>query len=291
MRRPASLALAIVLLAPAAGSQAPVRPDARRALLMAERAASEESARRGPVSALRTVGDTALVVLWEAAPVAAGKPAALALLDAQPVLRGGRVQWQAMHAEVSRDSSVGVTWGVVTLAASDTAPLRFGRYLAGWRRGADGAWRLRALAWTGIARPDATVIPPGLALGAPANGVPAHARGPADADRAFAARALAADAPTAFGEFAAADAVTFAGTGELTFGPEAIRAGFGPGRSRWVWGPVLADAAGSDDLGWTVGEAEITPAGASAPFRSKYLSLWRRTPAGWRYLADGGNSR
>ena len=302
MRRLVILVILVVvtlLLAPAVRAQAPVPADARSRLLVTERAVSALSAGAGLAGALRSVADTTLAVLWEGAPIASGKATALALLGAQPALQGARVQWQPMHVEVSRDSSIGVTWGVVALDATsaDTgrSPLRFGRYLAGWRRGADGTWRLAAVAWTGIvARGERTVLPPGLTLGAPARGagVPSHARGPADADRAFAARALAADAGTAFAEFATPDGVAFAGTGELVMGPEAIRALFGAGpRSRWVWGPVLADAAASDDLGWTIGEAEITPEGAPSPIRSKYLSLWRRTPAGWRYLADGGNSR
>jgi hypothetical protein len=144
----------------------------------------------------------------------------------------------------------------------------------------------------GATAPDSTVLPAGLATGAPADGIPSRARGPADADRAFAARGRAAGAPAAFGEFAADHAIGF-GPWALNVGPQAIRESFsGPGATaEWVWAPVLADAAESGDLGWTIGEATITPKGAPEPGRSKYLTLWMRQGAEWRYVADGGNNR
>jgi hypothetical protein len=266
-------------------------PDARRALAIAERRASDASAKDGVAAAIGGVAHDRLALLFENAPVVAGKASVLALLGAQPQLQQARVQWQTEHLELSRDSTVGVTWGVLTVGPAAGGAHRFGRYIAGWRREA-GAWRLTAVGWIGVNRPDSTVVPAGLATGAPADGIPPRAAGPADADRAFAARGRAAGAPVAFEEFASADAIGF-GPWSLDVGPRAIRAGFGPGAatSEWVWGPVIADAAESGDLGWTIGEATITPKGAPEPGRSKYLTLWKREGSGWKYIADGGNSR
>jgi hypothetical protein len=281
--------LAIGAQQPAPASPPP--PDARRALAIAERRASDASARDGVVQALRDVAHDRMALLYENAPVVAGRANVAALLEAQPQLGLARVQWQTEHLEISRDSTVGVTWGVLTVGPAAGGAHRFGRYIAGWRR-EGGTWRLTAMVWIGVNRPDSTVVPAGLATGAPADGIPARAAGPADADRAFAARGKAAGAPAAFGEFASADAIGF-GPSNLSVGPRAIRESFGPGasESEWVWGPVLADAAESGDLGWTIGEATITPKGAPEPGRSKYLTLWKREGTGWKFIADGGNSR
>jgi hypothetical protein len=270
---------------------APSPPDARRALAIAERRASDASARDGIVPTLGGIAHDRVALLFENAPVVVGRANVLALLDAQPQLKQARIQWQTEHLEISRDSSVGVTWGMLTYGPAAGGAHRFGRYLAGWRRD-DGAWKLAAMAWIGVNPPDSTVVPAGLATGAPADGIPARANGPAGADRAFAARGRAAGAPIAFEEFASAQAIGF-GPWDLNVGPRAIRESFSPGgaTAEWAWGPVLADAAESGDLGWTIGEATITPKGASEPNRSKYLTLWKKESTGWKYIADGGNSR
>ena len=286
------LALAAAPHALASQQPAPApAPDARRTLAIAERRASDASGKDGVVAALRNIAHDRLALLYENAPVVAGKPNVLALLGAQPQLAQARLQWQTEHLEISRDSSLGVTWGVLTYGPAAGGAHRFGRYIAGWRRDG-GAWKLTAMAWIGINRPDSTVVPTTLTTGAPADGIPSRASGPADADRAFAARGKAAGAPVAFGEFASEHAIGF-GPWELNVGPRAIRESFSPGAesSEWVWGPVLADAAESGDLGWTIGEATITPKGAPQPNRSKYLTLWKKEAEGWRYIADAGNSR
>ena len=84
--------------------------------------------------------------------------------------------------------------------------------------------------------------------------------------------------------------MTFGDRGLLTRGPEAIgRAVDFP--AGWRWQPVAAGAAGTGDLGWTVGEATITSKNA-APTHSKYLTIWtRRGDGAVRFLTDGGNPR
>jgi hypothetical protein len=94
----------------------------------------------------------------------------------------------------------------------------------------------------------------------------------------------------AFERWAAPEAITFGDRGLLARGPKSIgRAVDFP--AVWQWHPVAAGAAGTGDLGWTVGEATITAPGAE-PTHSKYLTAWVRLDGGSiRFLIDGGNSR
>jgi hypothetical protein len=111
----------------------------------------------------------------------------------------------------------------------------------------------------------------------------------AKADLQFAALAGKKGAPLAFEAFAAQDAVTFHGSGELARGPAAIKQWLGGDDSAWEWKPVAG--GGAADLGFTVGESVITAKG-EAPSYGKYLTLWRREPGGAvKYIADGGNAR
>ena len=100
----------------------------------------------------------------------------------------------------------------------------------------------------------------------------------------------------AFASWAAPDAVTFGGSGELVRGPEAIQANLSGGpASRWTWAPVAVVGAEDGSLGATVGEAVITvdrPGRTVETFHSKYLTAWRRDPSGAvRFVADAGNAR
>jgi hypothetical protein len=112
----------------------------------------------------------------------------------------------------------------------------------------------------------------------------------ADADRAFAKLAADSGAAVAFERWAAHDAFIFGGDGLMVRGARAIgNAVSGP--AAWRWAPVAAGGSRSGDLGWTVGEAVITPPG-NAPAHTKYLSVWARQPDGAiRFITDGGNGR
>jgi hypothetical protein len=139
-------------------------------------------------------------------------------------------------------------------------------------------------------KPLLTTVPSGLPLTRPA----APAAGPAarlvEADLAFARLAGDSGAAKAFRRWAAPEAMTFGGQGLLTRGPEAIGRGV-DGPALWRWHPVSAGAASSGDLGWTAGEAVITPQ-EGPPSYSKYLTIWIRPDGGPpRFITDGGNSR
>jgi ketosteroid isomerase-like protein len=119
-----------------------------------------------------------------------------------------------------------------------------------------------------------------------------------DVDRAFAARALAAGVPAAFGEFAAPDGAMLSGQPGIVYGPDAIRSTLAanfPANGQILWHPVQGHAAASGDLGFTVGESEshtFFPDGAPRVTYSKYLTVWHRLDRGtWRFEMDGGNAR
>jgi ketosteroid isomerase-like protein len=276
--------VALALVAPALQAQT----DPHASLLAAARAAAEATSGCGLACGLGGAFAPDGYYLHNGAPIISGGDAARGFLLTQKVLAGIRVQWQALHAEVSADGRFGVTWGVTTIGIRG-APVRFGRYVSAWRRD-DSGWRLVAHLQAGLnersALPDGWAAPP----------IPPLSDDPAsrafvEADKAFAALASQTNAAQAFATYAATDAVTFAGTGELAMGPGAIRTNLEGGPpTDWHWGPVASGGAPDGSLGFTVGEATITPKGGTA-FRSKYLTVWRRDSDGKvRFIADAGNA-
>ncbi len=289
------MAIALILLL-ALGAPAPdaSAQDVRAGLLAADRDVAGVAWREGLAAGLAGVADPQVVYLHPFAPVLAGRERVLGFLRRQSGLGPAVLSWVPLFAEVSRDRGFGVTWGVTAVGAGAAGhEPRFGKYLSAWRHDGTG-WRLVAHAQLGLASRDAVTR---VADGPGDLRLDESATWCVDADRAFAALAAREGAPAAFEAFAAADAVTFPSTGELVRGPAAIRASLEDGPpAEWIWAPVAAMAARSGDLGFTVGEAEIRvpgAAGAASVIHSKYLSLWRRDPAGGpaRFLADGGNAR
>lgn len=259
-------------------------------LLAADRAAAERSLRDGAASALMAVLAPDGAILWPGAPVVAGTDGARRLFSTIR-LDSAALTWEPLGAELSADSTLGLTWGVSMRVPFGRASGKFpvgGRYLAGWRRG-PARWELVAVAFTGGAAP-ATEPPNGAPLQLP----PVPATGLAGrfvtADLAFAALAADSGAALAFERWAAPNAVLPGGL--LAIGPAAIAAAIGSGApAAWRWHPVLAWSSPSGDFGFTVGEATITPTSGSTAY-SKYLTAWRRLADGTvRYISDGGNAR
>ncbi|MEO8448972.1 MAG: hypothetical protein ABI647_04220 [Gemmatimonadota bacterium] len=267
---------------------------ARAALFAADRRVAEASFKGG---LRQSLGEAFLengVYLYPGAPVVEGAAKIKALLTAQPLLDSLTVQWHPLDGFVSRDSSLGVTYGVLAVTAKNGmfAGARLGKYIAAWRMDA-GTWRLAALVQIGLAPPGRAVVrselgpverPALLASGSPKDFI--------QADMDFAALARKSGAAVAFRTFAAPEAVTLPGTGELTRGPEAIGKAFAGDQSDWTWSPVAAGSATGRDLGFTVGQAVIRPKSGEEAAYTKYLSIWRRLPNGQvRFLTDGGNAR
>jgi ketosteroid isomerase-like protein len=259
-------------------------------LLAADRAAAERSLRDGAAPALMRILAPDGAVLWPGAPVVAETDAVRSLFSAIR-LGSAALTWEPLGAELSADSTLGLTWGasmrVSRESASGPSPVR-GRYLAGWRR-APARWELVAIAFTGSAAPP--VDPPKeLPLRLPPLSATGNAGRFVAADLAFAALAADSGAALAFERWAAPTAILPGSI--LAIGPAAIAKAIGSGvPASWRWQPVLAWSSSAGDLGFTVGEAVITPKNGS-PSYSKYLTAWRRLADGSvRYIADGGNPR
>ena len=259
-------------------------------LLAADRAAAEQSLRDGVAPALMAVLAPDGTILWPGAPVVAGTDRARRLLSTIR-LDAAALTWEPLGAELSTDSTLGMTWGVLMRVPLGIASGRLpvgGRYLAGWRRD-PSRWELVAVAFTGSAAPVAEP-PKGVPLRLP----PLPATGLAGrfvtADLAFAALAADSGAALAFERWAAPTAVLPGSL--LAIGPAAIAATIGSGApASWRWHPVLAWSSPAGDFGFTVGEATITPANGSTAY-SKYLTVWRLLADGSvRYISDGGNPR
>ena len=261
--------------------------DQRIAMLNAEQAAAEQSRDSGFAGAILGSIHRDGILLWPGAPVVAGVSDLKRFLAA---LQTDSLQltWQPLGVELAHDSSFGTTWGVAVASARRSAAPEIGSYIAAWRR--DGArWAIAALVFAGFPR----LPKPALSGEIPVSRKAIEVRGSGPfvaADLAFARLAADSGAAVAFERWAAPEAVTFGDRGLLTRGPKAIgRAVDFP--AVWRWHPVAAGAAGTGDLGWTVGEATISSKDA-APTYSKYLTIWTRPGDGAvRFLTDGGNGR
>lgn len=262
----------------------------RESLRTADASASTAAFKTGLPAALSAAMTDDAVLLWEAAPIVSGRAGVQQLLTAQASVR---VSWQPFRVLVSRDGKFGVTFGATSRYGDATAPASTARYMSVWQRVA-GGWKMVAHQQIGLVSPDSVKIP------SPLPGAVNSTKSPEDpfaaADIAFARMAIDSGAPAAFYHYGAPDAVTFAGTGELNIGRDAIRgrlAEGAAGKAKWVWRPVLTLAAASGDLGVTVGTAEIELGpGPKDVFFSKYMSIWKRQPDGSiRFVADGGSGR
>ncbi|MDP9177412.1 MAG: DUF4440 domain-containing protein [Gemmatimonadota bacterium] len=263
----------------------------RESLRVADEMASTAAFKTGIAAALPLAMTDDAVLLWDAAPIVSGRPGIQQLLAAQPSVRAS---WQPLRVLVSRDGNFGVTFGATSRYGDVSAPAGSARYISVWRRVAPASWKMTAHAQIGLVNPDSVKIPAALPGALSSTKVPQDPF--AAADIAFARMAIDSGAPAAFYHYSAPDGMTFAGTGELNIGPEAIRARLGEGaagKAKWVWRPVITVAAASGELGATVGTAEIQlGTGPNDVFFSKYLSIWKRQPDGSiKFVVDGGSGR
>lgn len=286
------LALPFLLLAACTTVRpTPVDPAAaRESLLSADRALAVAGSVQGGL-------DEDAAVLVPNQNVARGSAARAALTQS---LNGARLRWRPAYAEVSRDAMRGYTMGYAELegAGADTAR-RHVQYVAYWRRAPGSPWKILAYVRNPSPPPPSSIVlPPTPVPGPGAPGDPApSAELVMSADRAFAKNGAEQGARAAFVRWVADDAVAFSPKG-FDFGA-AVREGYGrafQGDPQFQWGPVLGDISPSGDLGFTVGEARITIAGANGGLPrlnySKYLTIWKRQPDGtYRFVVDMGNPR
>ncbi len=112
------------------------------------------------------------------------------------------------------------------------------------------------------------------------------------AELAFEARSVAAGPASAMREFMdPVDGLSFAG-GEPARGADAIFKAHGGGQpsGTLTWVPVEVFAAAGGDMGATWGHFSFTPPGAGAKaVTGKYVTVWRKSGAGWKGVLDSGN--
>lgn len=299
---PALFALAGCALHRSEEPLAPLRSPVRDSLIALDASRGDRVARQGYGTAAGSWLDSDVVYLRAGAPIIYGRSEALALLG-DGIPERSALQWQPLGGGVSRDATGGYTYGVFTVATPNgEAPptIRADRYIAFWRRGGDGSWRIIAYADVGGPSLSASAsvpspeLPPPIAL--PPGRRSDAARQVRQADSAF---ALAADLQStgfAFGQYVAPQGVVFSGS-EIVIGTNAVRALFDEQQragGTLNWRPVYADATSSGDLGFTVGEYVFTGRGTTGTVVQrfgKYLTIWKKQADGeWRFVVDGGNT-
>jgi ketosteroid isomerase-like protein len=259
--------------------------------LEAERTIAEQSAARGAGQAVAAALHSDAVLVWPGAPVVVGSDA-VRLLSAQAALDSLTLTLQPLALELSSDSALAASWGLaIATPRTVRGGPRTGRYIGIWTR-QRATWRLGAILLSGLVPPRGEGLAPARSTRRP----PLASNGPAEpfaaADLRFAQLAGDSGAGIAFERFAAPAAFLLDREGLLVRGPTAIGA-LVAGPASWKWYPVAGGGSQTGDLGWTVGEAVITPPRSEgAPAYSKYLTVWRRLPDGSiRFLTDGGNPR
>jgi len=268
------------------------QPDPTIELLRADRNLSAASGREGLEAALPPALASDPVLLLPGAPVLRGRDAIVGVLAAAKAERDLAIEWNSQASWLSLDGELGVTAGVIAAKPKGGGDERHGTYIACWKR-EGGAWKLAALMQAGLAPGNRPLYDPAWGpkslTSLPPSG---DARSIIASDLAFSARAGTEGAGAAFEAYAAPDAVVF-GPGGATRGPREIGASIGQGPpADWSWAPVVAEIAGTGDLGYTIGQAVIAPKSGGAPVLSKYLTVWRRQSDGtMRFLTDGGNGR
>ena len=290
------LPLSVLTLFLISGCRAQAPINAHETVLAADRDLSAVSFTKGPMPALIAALGADGTLAWPGGPVLVGGKAATTFFDSQPLMNAVTMSWQPLRVEISADSTLAVITGVATLDRPTTDQIgqihRIGRYLAAWKR-VGNKWQLNAFGLVNMITKGETIWRDVLG---PREMPLLKAKGPAAAfiaaDSAFSADALGLGVSGAFTKWAAPDAMTFAVSGEVNSGPQQIGAILAGSTSHWNWGAVAAGASKDGTLGWTIGQATITPADGGEPSKSKYFTLWRKMPDGSvRFTADGESTR
>jgi ketosteroid isomerase-like protein len=285
------------LLAPLSDAE-----EAHDALLRADLGRADSVAHRGYTDGLSGIFTDNVVYLRGGLPIVLGRPAARAIIAAESLGTRVTVRWQPVRAEASSDGKSGYSYGYSIYGAAQptSTSVRIDRYIAFWRREAEG-WRIAGYAET-YGTPPAPLALPAAAQSSAMKDVPMpRTRGALEAIRSadvdFSRDATKFGTGEAFGRYAAEDAQIFSGPGEFISGPRAITQSFGPtpAKNGLVWHPVHGAVSEAGDLGFTVGNAVFTGEredGAPSVSYSKYLTVWKKQRDGsWRYVVDGGSAR
>jgi ketosteroid isomerase-like protein len=284
------------------------REHARQTLLTAQQTYSVIGSTRGAVAAFKAMAAEDLRYLQQGQPILFGRDAMLHLMQSDAPTASSTQTWHPVRAEVSADGRRGYTFGYTHTAgpsgARGATTSRSGKYIAFWRRRADGTWHAIAYlhnfqpAVTEREAPPAQLPSPDEGRGSFPSPDPGELLAEVEhADQAFAANALDVGPPEAFYNYAAEDGAMLSAEPSIVFGRPQIRAALAafPTTGQLLWRPVDGDVAGSGDLGFTVGLAEIRTVatdGSPQVTFTKYLTVWKRANTGeWRFAVDGGNAR
>jgi ketosteroid isomerase-like protein len=286
-----------------------LREQACATLEAADRALAAATALHGSAAAFPAVAAPDALLLAEGVYAPRGPEAIRRHLTAAPLEKDGTLSWEPLRWGVSADGRVGFSVGGGTVraaaregGAATPAVARHFKYLSAWRRGPDGAWRLSATVpfLDAMAlRPLPEDLPACHAQPAPTAAPPPSAPPTAalarmlETDRAFSGMAMAQGMGPAFLHYAAPDVTLPGGPG--LYGKERMAKAPSrpspPGLVSWV--PTYGEAAGTGDLGWTVGAATFrAPSPGGKETYTKYLSIWRLQADGtYRYVSDHGTPR
>jgi hypothetical protein len=214
-----------------------------------------------------------------------------------PQPRAVRTVLHRVAGQASADGSLGYTFGwleEITAPKNAPAVTKYGRFIAMWKMRDDG-WRVQAFLRLASSAPlapvpaDALIVDGAAAVVKP--GLPAAQRLEiATADSRFADLSIDQGYTVAFTSYDMPESVIVTG-GSFFWnhaGVEFAWSGWTPAE-QLSWYPLRTEAAGSGDLGWSIGHG--TYRSSAPPSYSKYLTVWVRTDAGWRFLMDGGNAR
>lgn len=278
-------------VAPTTGTAAAARDSAALASLLAADRAFAATASEGEALAVYARMLDPDVYMLAGPQLLHGRDSVLAAMRRNPRNVGARATWTPIRGGISADGTQGFTYGYMTVTPAEGAPLP-AKYVAYWRRGADG-WRV--VAYKRVPRPAGEVSlverPPSLpetpARRVDSAAVVAELKA---AEQAFSDLAQTKGLGPAFEANGAPDAANVGGPAdaEFRFGPaaigQAVGAGAPPGlKIRWAADHVVA--APSGDLGVNLGMIVISE-GTGPEQRVPFLTVWRRTAAGWRYVAE-----
>ncbi len=237
-----------------------------------------------------------VVYLRAGVPAVYGRDAVKDLITAPVPGTPPGIAWEPLGGAVSYDLLAGYTFGV-TARPAQSGPTHFDRYIAVWRRAPGGPWELAAYAEVDAPPAVEANVSPSALTPRPTS-IPEKLREATAkvraADSSFSDLSDRMGIGYAFSNTIADRGVLF-GNPRLVVGPDATRdlyAARGNGTAL-TWHPVFAWVAGSEDLGYTIGEYIATlrgPSGAAVQRFGKYLTVWQRQRDGtWKFVVDGGN--
>ncbi len=266
-------------------------------LLAADRAFSAASAKTDLVAGLSAMFAEDVTIPMPPGQFVIGKARVVEALKANADNLTARTEWTPARGGISADGQHGFTFGYMKIHRADgsTLPLK---YLAYWVKKPEG-WRVVAYKRTRANAAPESIAPVGPALPAalvpPTSDAAVLAKASASldaAERAFSDEAQQIGLGPAFVKFGSADAINLGRADDRTVvtGSEAIGAmvgeGYGPGVSPVNWAPERVIVASSGDLGVTIGWITPNKPTPDRPAQSPFFTIWRRTSAGWKYVAE-----